>query len=136
MYGIKLTHIITVICILALVSLTRLAFDVYSYKKASAKKTPIKLEEVENIGIQNDTYRLLTNEQVSLFVDKWNNSKPRGMVKSAVKYVIFIIFKDGTVRKFRANSNTIKEDGDWGFDIGEEQFFDNLFTDAMIGNSQ
>lgn len=107
--------------------------------KNSNDKMNIKFEEVQRIEMKNNPIgqlnekielKELTKEQAKILVDKWNNSKFKGLCKFGLQYWLFVTMKDGSKRTFRANGQSIKEDNDWCYEIDEEQFFKNLYSNS------
>ena len=103
------------------------------------EKSTVNFEDVDRIEIKNNPFgqtsekielKELTNDQAKLLVDRWNNSKSKGLCKFGLQYWLFVTLKDGTKRTFRANGQSIKEGNDWCYDIGDEQFFKNLYSNA------
>lgn len=103
------------------------------------EKSTVNFDDVERIEIINNPLRgtnekielkELTNDQVKVMVDKWNNSKSKGLCKFGLRYWLFVTFKDESKRSFRANGQNIKEDNDWCYNIGDEQFFKKLYSNA------
>ncbi|MBW6482092.1 MAG: hypothetical protein K0B10_03440 [Vicingaceae bacterium] len=103
------------------------------------EKSTINFKNVESIEIKNNLYgqtsenieiRELTSNQVKNMIDKWNNSKSKGPCKFGLQYWLFITMKDGTKRTFRVNGENIKENNDWCYSIGDEQFIKRLFDNA------
>lgn len=112
---------------------------------SSFAKVPIKNDEIERIEIKNNSIRQtngkielreLTNDQAKTFVDKWNKSKSKGPCKFGLQYWLFVTLRDGTKRTFKANGETIKEESDWCNDIGEENFFTNLWSEIKVNHVQ
>ncbi|RMG80502.1 MAG: hypothetical protein D6707_06290, partial [Bacteroidetes bacterium] len=56
-------------------------------------------------------------------------SKSKGPCKYIPKFWLTVTLKDGTTRTFRANGENIKEDNDWCFSIGDNDFFDHLWIE-------
>lgn len=109
--------------------------------KSNFEKSKIDIEAVDFIEINNkseqlDTIqsdkKLLTEIQKNEFVNKWNNSKSVGPIKSMTKYFITIHFKDGATRKLRGNGQYLKEGNDFGFDLGDSKFLESIWTELNI----
>lgn len=129
----------TITNILTLGLFLSLTYCSYSSSKTSIEKTTINFEKVERIEIKNNPLgqinekidlKELTTDQAKVLVSNWNYSKSKGPCKFGLQYWLFVIFKDGTKRIFRANGQYIKEYNDWCYDIGNEHFFKNLYTNA------
>ncbi|MCX6146669.1 MAG: hypothetical protein NTW25_05380 [Candidatus Kapabacteria bacterium] len=107
------------------------------YTKFFDDKKIIDLTTVDFIEIRN-TYRQenfnhteikrLTNEQAEVFIDKWNNAKPKGPCKYAYIFSINVTFKDGTKRTFIINGKSIKESSDNCFDLGDNNYAETLWN--------
>ena len=57
---------------------------------------------------ETDSIRL-NNEQTELFVREWNNATSEGLYKMGPEFWIIVKLKNDSIRKFRTNSNLIKE---------------------------
>jgi hypothetical protein len=124
-----------IIIIWVIVTLT--ISSVYSQTKINSKysKRPIDLPTVDRIEVRkylyqtdslNVNWKILTDEEIKLTVDRWNNSKPKGLCKYMPKYWLYIHFKDGTKRTFRLNGRSIKENGDYCYDFGDTKFIEQI----------
>lgn len=102
--------------------------------KSISNKTKINLDAVDYVEIKqkfNDqTSKRLTDEQTEDFVTNWNESKSEGPCKYMPKLWLTVTFTDGTTRVFRANGENIKENNDWCYSIGDNQFFNQLLTES------
>jgi hypothetical protein len=112
--------------------------------KSNFEKSKIDIETVDFIEINNkseqlDTIqldkKLLTEKQKKEFVNKWNNSKSVGPIKSITRYFITIHFKDGTTRKFWGSGQYLKEGNDFGFDLGDSKYLETLWTELNSSQS-
>jgi len=106
--------------------------------KLNFEKPKIDIETVDFIEINNksqelDTIhldqKLLTEEQKNELVNKWNNSKSIGPIKSMTRFFITVHFKDGTSRKFRGSGQYLKEGNDFGFDLFDSKYLETLWTE-------
>jgi hypothetical protein len=83
--------------------------------------------EINNKSVQLDTIqsdkKQLTEKQKKEFVIKWNNSKSVGPIKSMTRFFITVHFKDGTTRQFRGSGQYLKENNDFGFDLGDSKYY-------------
>ncbi len=71
--------------------------------------------------------RKLTVQQAGMFVAAVNQAKSKGPYKCMLRYSIHVYFTDGSKRTFYCCSNVIKEENDWGFAIGDKEYFDALW---------
>lgn len=127
-----LTYILTFI-----VSTTFSAYG-QTKTKSNFEKSNIDIETVDYIEINNkskqlDTLRLdtkrLTEKQEKELIDKFNNSKSVGPIKSMTKFFINVYFKDGTTRKFKGSGQYLKEDNDYAFDLGDNKFIETIWNE-------
>jgi hypothetical protein len=102
--------------------------------KSYKEKILLDLQTVERIEIRNYngqedssllTKKVLTFDQTKEFVTRWNNAKSLGLCKFIPKQWIDITLKDSIKRIFVINGQSIKENKDWCFDIGESDFLIN-----------
>lgn len=128
----QLTYILTFI-----ISTTLIACG-QTKSKSNFEKSKIDIETVDFIEINNKSVQLdtiqsdkkqLTEKQKNEFVNKWNNSKSVGPIKSMTKFFITIQFKDGTTRKFKGSGQYLKEGNDFGFDLGDSKYLETLWND-------
>jgi hypothetical protein len=107
-------------------------------KVYKVRKQTIGFSTVDGIKIHNSAQvvQYLTSEQVKLFVEKWNNSKPKGLCKYIVLFWIDLTFKDGRTRKFRVNKKFIKEDNDCCFDLGDDKYLERLWPELNDQHTQ
>ena len=113
---------------------------------SSFKKDTIAISEVDFIKIRKKAGQLdsipngakqLTDTQEIEFIERWNSSKEKGLIKAIPQYFIDIHFKDGSKRKFRIFGQYIKEQNDYSYDIGEKNFINNIWQELStdhIGN--
>ena len=109
--------------------------------KSNFEKSKLDIETVEFIEISNkseqfDTIKLdkklLTEKQKNEFVNKWNNSKSAGPIKSITSFFITVHFKDGTSRKFRGSGQYLKEGNDFGFDLGDSKYLETVWNELSV----
>lgn len=62
------------------------------------------------------------------FIEDLNKAHSIGPCKYFPQYNIIVFMKNGTQRDFRANGENIKENTDECFDIGEANYFRNLYS--------
>lgn len=90
--------------------------------------------EIRNHSGQKDTIQTirkrLTAEQSKIFVEKWNSAKSKGPCKYIVLYWVDITLNDKTVRTFRVNGQSIKENNDQCFDLGDGKYIDRLWKET------
>lgn len=82
---------------------------------------PINEKNIKSISIyhqQNKNNIIpLSKQEISDFVSEWNDKRPIGICKYLVSMWLAIEHKDGTKRKFRLNTQTIKENNDYCYKI-------------------
>jgi len=108
--------------------------------KPNFEKVKLDIETVDFIEItnrvQSDTSlnptKGLSNEQINLFVEKFNSSKSNGLRKAIPLYFVDVHLKDGTKRKFRINGQYIKENDDYFFDLGDSEFIESIWTNLNV----
>lgn len=92
-------------------------------KKSINKQTKIDIESINHVYIKKDLYGTdsirLNEDQVKLFVDKWNKAKSRGLYKMGPEFWITIKLKNDSVRSFKTNQDLIKENNDWTYSISD-----------------
>jgi hypothetical protein len=108
-------------------------------QKGQYKKSQIEIESLQFIEMnrsQNDSNALkLTGKQSLDFIYKWNNSKVKGLYKYLPEYFITVHLVNGKTRSFRTNFDKIKEDEDNCYSISDTSYFDKLWNDLLIENS-
>jgi hypothetical protein len=106
-------------------------------RKSIDNKTPLDLNAIEYILIRNhsgksDTiktiYKQLDAKQCKQFVEIYNNAKAKGLSKYVVEYWVEVVLRNGTIRVFRVNSNSIKETTDDTFDLGNNKYLETLWN--------
>jgi hypothetical protein len=131
----QLTYILTFI-----ISTTLTAYG-QSNTKSIFEKSKIDIETVDYIEINNKSEQLdsiqqdkkrLNEKQKNEFVSKWNNSTSVGTIKSLTSFYITVHFNDGTTRKFRGFGKFLKEDNDFGFDLGDFKYLETLWDELNI----
>ena len=76
---------------------------------------------------QNDTL-LLPRDDKNSIINYWNRSLPIGPCKYIPTYILIVQFNDGSVRTFRINQNTMKENNDYCFKLlCSKKYFDDYF---------
>jgi hypothetical protein len=100
-------------------------------KKSVQAQTKIDLEKVDYIHIKKTLYGTdsirLNNEQTELFVNEWNNAESKGLYKMGPDFWLFLKLKNGSIRKFRANRNLIKEKSDWTYSISDSTLINSFW---------
>jgi len=108
-------------------------------QKGQYKKTQIDKDSVQFIEMnmsQNDSNAFkLTGKQSVDFIYKWNNSKDKGLYKYLAEYYITVHLVNGKTRSFRTNFDKIKEDEDNCYSISDTSYFDKLWNDLLIEDS-
>jgi hypothetical protein len=106
--------------------------------KSNFEELKIDIETVDFIEINNKSEQTntiqsdkkrFTEKQKNEFVDKWNNSKSVGPIKSMTRFFITVHFTDGTSRKFRGSGQYLKETNDFGFDLGDSKFIETIWNE-------
>jgi hypothetical protein len=107
------------------------------------EKVAINFEQVDYIEINNniaEDHALLqyskrfNEQQANEFVNKWNESKAVGMLKSSAKLFVKVHFKDGSSRSFRASGKFFKENNDFAFEFSDIKFLDTYWNELDIEN--
>ena len=113
--------------------------QIKSKSKLLNDKTPLKLNDIEFIliykNIPNSSKSLrkqLDTKQCSLFITKFNDAKAVGPYKYITLYYLEVYFLKGGKRTFRVNSNHIKENNDYTFDLGDNMLLETLWKNAML----
>jgi hypothetical protein len=68
----------------------------------------------------------LTGSQTKKIIDKWNSSTGTGLCKFFPVFEMTVYLNDKKTRNFRINAQSIKEDKDWCYDLGEPDFIEKL----------
>lgn len=79
----------------------------------SVRYVEIKLNDKEGKVIR------LSNSQNQELTKRWNQARPIGLCKFYARYIIIAYNKNGEARTFRATENTIKEENDYCFVVGD-----------------
>lgn len=81
-----------------------------------------------NLSTKTDSpIKRVTIEQYKDFVEKWNSSKSLGADKFVSKYVLYLVFKNGSKRQFTINRNKIQQSNWMTFDIGDDLYFEKIW---------
>ena len=105
-------------------------------KKGSLHKTNIDYKLVDNISIKkglyaSDSIYFLTDKEVKIIINEWNNSEYKGIYKMIPNYWIRINLKNDSVRIFRTNGELIKEDNDWTYGLSSPKLVSSLWKNAQ-----
>ncbi len=76
--------------------------------------------------------KVLTIEQVTTFADKWNKGTYSELRKYLPSFTLTVYLKSGALRHFRVGGKFIKENNDFCFDFGNENYFSDLYSNANI----
>ena len=102
-----------------------------SVAKPKSTKKRRELSSVQSItigdGELDSTVLTMTESDVKTFVRKWNEAKSKGRCIYLTTHWIIVTLKDGTQRTFRQNGETIKENGDECFNIGDVNEYGGLY---------
>ena len=109
--------------LLTIVWLMMLASQSQAYDRILLDDTAIAFVETYPGNEEENSIRLLEAEAISL-VKYWNSAKHIGLCKYAPQLWIIVNESSGNIRKFRLNSNTIKENNDHCFSI--DKSYSNL----------
>lgn len=108
-------------------------------KQSLIQKTAIDIERVDRIEISKRaippdttkfTFKVLTDEQVKSFIDKWNHTDNSELRKYLPTYNLTLYLKSGALRHFRVGGKYIKENNDYCLDFGDEIFFADLYSNS------
>ena len=111
--------------------------------KSNEKQLTLNKELIAQIEITNGCYPLdscdnftykLSDLMVEKLTDKFNNSSSEGFCKFIVLYWVKIDFTDGTVKTFRINGDSVKENDDWCYDIKDSDFLERLWDELNNEN--
>lgn len=99
--------------------------------KSPPYKKEIKIDSIDFVYIKKnqmdiDSIRLNLN-QTKMFVYEWNKSKSIGLCKYLPEFWIVAKMTNGQTRTFRTNKNSIKENNDWTYSIGDSLFISSLW---------
>jgi len=105
-----------------------------SFGKKSIDKDSVDYIVIEQWHKDSSAFRL-NNKQINDFIDKWNNSSSVGLYKYIAEYDLTVHFKNGLLRNFRINTEKIKENNDYCYNILDKDFFNNVWQQAKISDS-
>ena len=71
----------------------------------------------------------LNDSMIEDLIDRLNKSNSIGKCKFYNLYWLNIYYTDGTIRTFRINGSSIKENNDWCFNIKDSDYMVNLWTE-------
>ena len=95
-----------------------------SCNSIASNSNPIKAGDVKKIIIyttKNESKKIKLSERESgQFVKEWNNKKSIGLCKYIAIIWVEIEITNGSKRKFRINSNNIKENNDYCYKINRD----------------
>lgn len=100
----------------------------------------LETEQIDRIEISKrstppDTttlpFRILTEEQVKSFCDKLNDNTKSELCKYFAQYTLVVYLKNGSTRHFRIGGKYIKENNDYCIDFSDNNYFLNLYLQAM-----
>jgi len=101
-------------------------------KMSSLDKVALNFNTVKCIEIRNNhgskaITKRLNIPETKRFIVTFNSAKPNGLFKFIVQYWVDVSLKDGRKRIFRVNGSNIKEDSDYCFDLGDDDFLRTLW---------
>lgn len=109
--------------------------------KSTNEKKPFDFDRIDRIEISkhstppdttNFDLKVLTKEQVKSFSDKWNQADKSELRKYLPSYNLTVYLKSGATRHFRIGGKYIKESDDYCFDFGDDNYFSNLYSNAVV----
>lgn len=110
-----------------------------SKKQTNKQSIKINLAKIDKVYLKKEFYGIdtveLSQNQINLFVNKWNNSESKGLYKMKPRFYMTIKFKNDSIRNFRVNGQLIKEQGDWAFSIGDSVLI-NSFWKSISSSSK
>ena len=97
-------------------------------------KKAIHIGNLDSITVSsshnNDTVHhspIRLNElQIESFVKAWNNATRTGLCKYFPQYIVTVYLKDQGTRRFRTNSENIKEDSELCYQVDDAEFMDKI----------
>lgn len=99
-------------------------------------RTPLKLE-LESIDkaylkkeLQGSDSIVLSQDQIELLVNEWNNAEPSGPRKMMPKHWITLQLNNDSTRRFRVSGKFIKEREDWSFSMSDSTFIESFWKQA------
>lgn len=111
-----------------------LLFSCSQEKTNYSIQTPLMIENIDSVIIKShqsnsilSTTKRLSSNQSKKLIEKWNNAKTIGPCKYMWTYNIDVYLKDKTQRNFRVNGSIMKEQNDWGFDLVDTSYIDQIF---------
>jgi hypothetical protein len=129
----KQMRILTIIMITCLTACAQIKTRSVDDKK-TIDLTTVDNIKIKNQSVQEDTLPILikqlTSQQIKIFVDKWNNAKSMGPSIFVALFMIDITFVNGSKRTFRINGQSIKENNDWCFDLGDSKYIEQLWNET------
>lgn len=108
-----------------------------SLSSNSNSKNNIDINSVDFISLKKklnatDSIYFLTQDEIKLVVNEWNNSKKEGLYKMVPNYHIRVHLKNDTIRSFRVNGELIKESGDWAYSLSNYNLISSLWDKAIV----
>ena len=109
--------------------------------KSTNEKNSIDFDRIDRIDISklsrspdtiNFPLKTLTKEQVKSFSEKWNQTDKSELRKYLPSYNLTVYLKTGATRHFRISGKYIKEIDDYCFDMDDDNYFANLYSDAKL----
>ncbi len=91
-----------------------------------------RIKTIEIVKLSNNEKRIFDDNQIKRFVNDFNKSKSRGLMKFIPQYKIIIIDNKNKIRTLRVHKNTIKENNDLSFKLGNKDYFDSLWTNCKL----
>ncbi len=108
--------------------------------KSIYEKSSLDIDRLDRIEISRNsaeldtshfTLKVLTAVQVKLFTDKWNQVNKSELRKYFPSYNLTVYLKTGAIRHFRVGAKYIKESTDYCFDFGDDNYFLDLYANAV-----
>jgi hypothetical protein len=108
--------------------------------KSTIDKRTINVERIDRIEISKRStppdstivaLKTLTSDQVNSFADKWNQTGNPELRKYSPSYNLSIYLKHGATRHFRVEGKYIKENNDYCYDFGDDNYFPLLYANAQ-----
>lgn len=109
-------------------------------RKSTNEKSPFDFDRIDHIEISkhstppdstNYPLKVLTKEQVKSFSEKWNQADKSELRKYLPSYNLTVYLRNGATRHFRIGGKYIKESNDYSFDFGDDNYFSNLYSNAV-----
>ena len=116
------------------VSVTKTKLDIseidsITLRPYSKSRFNIDYDKIEIPNFDSTKTKRFNDEQIKLFVNKWNDGAVLGydkLDKSNYYYLVTVYTKNG-IRKFRTLQRFVTEDGKWAFSFKTDDLFETVW---------